>query len=315
MDLEAHDPRDLQAFVSPASLWLPDYLAESAWTEHAPFAFWLMEALRPRAIAELGVHHGFSYFVFCQAVQRLRLEARCFAIDTWQGDENAGFYGEDVYNEVYRHNRRYDGFSRLIRSDFADACGEFADGSIDLLHIDGYHTYEAVRRDFEAWLPKLSARGVVLMHDTAEFADGFGVHRLWNELCGRYPHFAFTHGHGLGVLGVGTDLPSNVRALLQVSDDPAAVDTVRAAYAQLGGFIASSKRVADLTRHAHEMDALVRSYETSRSWRLTAPLRAVSSLVKSAYGYQALLRGSAKSAAVTDAVYGPEYPAHARRPV
>ena len=145
----------------------------------------------------------FPISVFCQAVQRLHLATRCFAVDTWIGDEHAGFYGDEVYDEVCAHNRRYDAFSRLIRSDFSDACGEFADGSIDLLHVDGCHTYEAVRHDFESWLPKLSSHGVMLFHDTAEYSNGFGVHRLWEELRGRYPHFEFRHGHGLGIIGVG----------------------------------------------------------------------------------------------------------------
>jgi hypothetical protein len=164
MNLQLREPSTLtlDSFVTSASCWAPELITPSAWLEHAPFGFWMVEALRPSTIVELGVHHGFSYGVFCQAVQRLHLATRCFAIDTWLGDEHAGFYGEEVYDAVCAQNSRYDGFSRLIRSDFADACGEFADGSIDLLHIDGCHTYEAVRRDFESWLHMVSHRVLIL---------------------------------------------------------------------------------------------------------------------------------------------------------
>src|SRR3954464_1992538 len=111
-------------FVSQASYWMPELMPVSAWVEHAPFGFWLVDALRPRTIVELGVHHGFSYFVFCQAVRRLALQARCFAIDSFEGDEHAGLYGNDVYEDVLRRNRRYHGFSQVIRSTFAQACDQ-----------------------------------------------------------------------------------------------------------------------------------------------------------------------------------------------
>ena len=128
---------DRNSFVSQASYWIPELLNVSAWLEHAPFGFWIVGALRPRTIVELGVHTGFSYSVFCQAVQRLHLSTRCFAVDTWLGDQHAGYYGDDVHNALRVHNRRYNAFSRLMRADFADALAEFTDGSIDLLHIDG----------------------------------------------------------------------------------------------------------------------------------------------------------------------------------
>ena len=279
--------RDLSSFsvkslVSPASYWMPDLINGSAWLEHAPFGSWLVEALRPRMIVELGVHGGFSYSVFCQAVKRLHLSARCFAIDTWRGDEHAGYYGDDVYDAVCSHNRRYDSFSRLIRSDFSDACGAFADGSIDLLHIDGCHRYEAVRRDFETWLPKLSKRGVILFHDTAEYAEGFGVYRLWDELSSPYPSFEFRHGHGLGVLGVGEKLPAPLRDLFDASTSPASVQMIRATYERLGGAISAQQELAELRERARHLEAVVESYETSTSWRITAPLRGVAGLMSSA---------------------------------
>ena len=120
------------------------------WHEHAPFASWLIEALRPRTLVELGTHAGFSYFTFCQAVRRLALPTNCYAIDTWKGDVHTGWYDEDIYNSVQEYNNaNFSNFSTLIRSTFDHALPDFKDGSIDLLHIDGRHFYKDVKHDFE----------------------------------------------------------------------------------------------------------------------------------------------------------------------
>lgn len=225
----------LRALLTPASFWSPLYLHESAWLDHGAFAFWLIEAHRPRTFVELGTHGGYSYFAMCQAVKALELPTRCYAVDTWQGDEHAGFYGEDIYRRVHDHNERhYAPFSRLVRATFAEALAHFSDGSIDLLHIDGRHFYEDVKEDYESWRPKLSDRAVVIFHDINVRERNFGVFKLWEELKTQFPSFDFMHGHGLGVIGYGKHLSPEINALLAAGKDPQALIDIRQAYGRLG---------------------------------------------------------------------------------
>jgi len=225
----------LRALLTPASFWSPLYLEESAWLDHGAFAFWLIEAVRPRSFVELGTHGGYSYFTVCQTVKALSLPTKCYAVDTWQGDEHAGFYGEDIYRRVHDHNERhYASFSRLVRATFADALAHFPDGSIDLLHIDGRHFYDDVKEDYETWRPKLSDRAVVIFHDINVRERNFGVFKLWEEVKTQYPSFDFLHGHGLGIIGYGKNLPAGILTLFEAGEDPQTLTDVRQAYGRLG---------------------------------------------------------------------------------
>jgi uncharacterized coiled-coil protein SlyX len=232
--------------LSQASFGVPPVFVPSAWNEHTPFALWLINALRPGVFVELGTHYGQSYFTFCQAVEAAGGRTLCYAVDTWRGDEHAGHYGEEVWHQVASTNaERYSAFSTLVRKTFDGALGLFADGSIDLLHIDGRHFYEDVLHDFTSWLPKVSGRGVILLHDTNVHERNFGVARLWQELKGQYPHFSFLHGYGLGVLAVGREVPSELRRLTDLPSDSEAAAAVRLAYARLGAAISDRSALRD----------------------------------------------------------------------
>jgi lipopolysaccharide biosynthesis protein len=213
----------------------PDRLVQfEHWAGHIPFAFWLMRALRPRALVELGVHRGNSYCAFCQAISTFRIDARAFGIDTWGGDVHMGPEEGLLADLRAHHDPRYAAFSTLLEMTFDQARSRFADGSIDLLHIDGAHTYEAVRHDFEAWLPALSDRSVVLFHDIEVRRDLFGVWRFWEEVSARFPAFAFRHSHGLGVLATGRNLPPAVAALFDHVQEMPFADQVRRIFASCG---------------------------------------------------------------------------------
>lgn len=240
--------KTLNPFDYPNMLSAPNRVTSSAWHQHIPFAMFIVAVLRPATFVELGTHNGDSYCAFCQAVAELQLLTKCYAVDTWQGDEHAGYYGENVLPELRAyHDPLYGGFSSLIQSTFAEALKHHQDGSVDLLHIDGYHTYEAVKNDFESWLPKLSRRGVVLFHDTNVRERNFGVFQLWSEVSVLYPHFEFTHGYGLGVLAVGNEQPEEMRALLNSSGEAAVL--LRQFFFRLG--------------HEVELRAVVKSQSTA----------------------------------------------------
>lgn len=183
---------------------LDHQLKLTPWSTNRRFAYDLVRNIKPRQIVELGSHYGCSLFCFAQAIKDGRLDTSLSGIDMWTGDEQAGFYGEEILEKVkeIKTTRFGDVRLKLIRKRFSDAVSEFEDNSIDLLHIDGLHTYAAVKEDFESWLPKLAPQGIVLFHDITGDAKkkGYGSVLFWAEVAKKYTHTQLMHSWGLGVL-------------------------------------------------------------------------------------------------------------------
>jgi hypothetical protein len=152
---------------------------------------------------------------------------------------HTGWYNEDTFLGLKKFNDAYNSyFSELVRSDFSDALSHFGKGSVDLLHIDGCHTAEAVRDDFDSWRSRLSDNAIVLMHDINVRERGFGVAQIWECLRKEYSHFEFWHGAGLGVLSMGGPLPMSLETLFNLADNNRAAQEIRLVYSRLGLAIA-----------------------------------------------------------------------------
>lgn len=288
--------------ITKSALMSPSRVVEPLWwVGHIPFVMWLIENTRPQILVELGAHAGNSYFSMCQSVKENALPTRCYAVDTWQGDLHQGPYEDDVYHSVRLYNdSHYSEFSNLLRMTFDEALPKFSEGTVDLLHIDGLHTYEAARHDFETWLPKLSDQAVVLFHDTLVRKLDFGVWRLWEELSVKYPNIHFDYSQGLGVLFVGMRQPLIINDLLNSWAAQDGQRSVHQLFARLGQSVEFEYMTASINKAQSEIDSLyqdlakrdgqikilkqqqnelsneIEALRSSKSWRVTKPLRDVS---------------------------------------
>ena len=266
----------------------------SAWIGHSPFLRFLIRDVKPAVFVELGTHNGFSYFVACSTVQELALPTKTFAIDHWLGDQHAGSFDEAVYQSAVILNRQYESFSTLLKMSFAEARKEITD-PIDLLHIDGLHTYEAVKEDFYTWLPKMSQNGIILLHDIHVRHADFGVYKLWAEIRNDFSTIEFVGSYGLGVIFLGS-IPGEALILLKQYSDSGEMMQVQGVFGALSDSVLQNYRLVETSQISSqleiqrvEIDKLKMDLDmsntalsimrNSKSWRFTKPLRKILSLL------------------------------------
>lgn len=184
------------------SLTTIDHHFRTSWLQHAPFTKDLLRHFEPNRVVELGVHYGFSLCLIAQEMKELSLDAPVIGVDNWQGDSHTGNYDASVYGNLASVVNTNFSNVKLLEKYFDDALADFDNESIDLLHIDGSHIYEDVSNDFWKWLPKVSKRGIIMLHDTSVKRDNFGVWQLWEEIETNFPGKVcnFNFGNGLGII-------------------------------------------------------------------------------------------------------------------
>lgn len=90
-------------------------------------------------------------------------------IDPFEGDE--GFneehdYDWDFIQEQFTINTRHYNDKIIHHKEFSENIfHKFEDESFDFIYVDGNHSYEAVKRDLENYLPKIKNGGFIGGHD------------------------------------------------------------------------------------------------------------------------------------------------------
>lgn len=160
---------------------------------------------KPKVIAEIGTWNGGTFYVWT----RTNPEAeKIISIDLPDGDYGGGYDEKRIkFFSEFASDRKNTSLS-FIRGDSKSKStvemlkSELGDRTIDFLYIDGDHTYEGIKKDFEIYSSLMSSDGIVGFHDINTHKEGYGVIQYWNEIKQNYKYEEFIKP-GSRVMGNG----------------------------------------------------------------------------------------------------------------
>lgn len=151
----------------------------------------MVRGRRLDTVVEIGTARGGVLYCLAQVAAA---DAHLISIDLPGGDNCGGQSEEEreVFASFCQHPQRVDFIpSSSFYHSTRQRLGALLDGRrIDLLFIDGDHSYGGVRSDFEVYRPFVAPDGLVVLHDIClfpeEWGDGAEVGVLWRELRGSF---------------------------------------------------------------------------------------------------------------------------------
>jgi predicted O-methyltransferase YrrM len=151
----------------------------------------IVRGQRPRTMLEIGSATGGTLFVLCQMADP---QATVVSIDL-PGAAFGGGYG--AYRiPIMRRLKQQRQKLHLMRTNSHSQetslrlQGILQKAKIQFLFIDGDHSYDGVKQDFEMYFPLVAPGGIIGFHDIvkAPVAAGGEVNRFWNEIKTRFHH-------------------------------------------------------------------------------------------------------------------------------
>jgi len=167
----------------------------------------LLEKNPPKSVLEIGTANGGTLFLLTRMAAD---NAKILSVDLPGGKFGGGYpaWKEPTYKSFAKKTQTID----LIRANSHDkethekVAAYFKNTKIEFMFIDGDHTYEGVKQDFETYKQFLAENAMVMFHDIAPHPNPiYGVDKFWKEIKTQYPHKEFVKawddaGKGLGVL-------------------------------------------------------------------------------------------------------------------
>lgn len=178
--------------VSHFALWSVGAASAESSTSRAEREMLSRYAAGRRRVVEIGVWHGVNTRRLREAMDS---QGVLCAVDPFpRGRLGVSFQRFIAHREVGRVPR---GTVRWMEITGEDAARRFVQeglGQADFIFVDGDHSWEGVRRDWEAWSPVVAPRGIVALHDsraTDQYPIGdAGSVRFTQEVVARDPRFS-----------------------------------------------------------------------------------------------------------------------------
>lgn len=200
--------------VEPAvlidALWRSDFFRPLQKKSEILRLLEIVRALRPAALCEIGAAGGGTTFLLAQAAAS---EARIITLDlgfTASHKKAVGSFAATGQKIFCLQKDSHEPLTKLAVKD----C--LAGASLDVLYIDGDHSYEGVKADFQLYSPLVRPGGIIVFHDivpdyktrynieTTSYVGG--VPQFWEEIKAAYQSVEeivedpLQDGYGIGIL-------------------------------------------------------------------------------------------------------------------
>ena len=147
----------------------------------------LIRLQKPRTVLEIGTAAGGTLFLLSRMAAP---DAHLVSVDLPGGACGGGYpsWRGDIYRRFAAPEQRMSLFRADSHStETLERVKQLLDGSaVDVLFIDGDHTYEGVKRDFELYSPLVRDGGLIGLHDIVKYDPSWGyqveVNRFWTEV-------------------------------------------------------------------------------------------------------------------------------------
>jgi predicted O-methyltransferase YrrM len=162
--------------------------------------------LKPKIVMEIGTNYGGTLCILSRLAAH---DATIISVDLPDGEFGGGYKWFHIpifkffrYAQQKLHLLRGDSHSSEMSAGVRDIIGH--NRKIDLLFIDGDHSYEGVKKDFDNYADLVRPGGIVAFHDIAEHTiKTCQVSRFWDEVKHRYPHQEIIEDRNQGWAGIG----------------------------------------------------------------------------------------------------------------